>query len=62
MERSAIKVTEVDGSTKEELLEEALFTRYLYHLGPAYSEFFMCPSTLNPLMEILEDISFLAVP
>ncbi|MFL0584925.1 hypothetical protein ACH0B6_20440, partial [Solibacillus silvestris] len=34
---------EVDGSTKEELLEEALFTRYLYHLGPSYSEFFMCP-------------------
>ena len=24
---------EVDGPTKEELLEEALFTRYLYHLG-----------------------------
>ena len=34
---------EVDGSTKEELLEEALFTRYLDHLGPSYSEFFMCP-------------------
>ncbi|MGN7477517.1 hypothetical protein ACTHOQ_06650 [Solibacillus silvestris] len=34
---------EVDGPTKEELLEEALFTRYLYHLGPSYSEFFMCP-------------------
>lgn len=34
---------EVDGSTKEELLEEALFTRYLYHLGPSYSEFFVCP-------------------
>lgn len=34
---------ELDGSTKEELLEEALFTRYLYHLGPSYSEFFMCP-------------------
>lgn len=34
---------EVDGSTKEELLEEALFTRYLYHLGPSYSEFFICP-------------------
>ena len=34
---------EVDGPTKEELLEEALFTRYLYQLGPSYSEFFMCP-------------------
>lgn len=34
---------ELDGPTKEELLEEALFTRYLYHLGPSYSEFFMCP-------------------
>lgn len=34
---------EVDGPTKEELLEEALFTRYLYHLGPSYSEFFECP-------------------
>ncbi len=34
---------ELDGATKEELLEEALFTRYLYHLGPSYSEFFMCP-------------------
>ncbi|MEK4485428.1 hypothetical protein MHH81_07445 [Psychrobacillus sp. FSL H8-0484] len=34
---------EVDGPTKEELLEEALFTRYLYHLGPSYSEFFDCP-------------------
>ena len=34
---------EVDGLTKEELLEEALFTRYLYHLGPSYAEFFMCP-------------------
>jgi len=34
---------EVDGLTKEELLEEALFTRYLDHLGPSYSEFFMCP-------------------
>ena len=34
---------ELDGSTKEELLEEALFTRYLDHLGPSYSEFFMCP-------------------
>ncbi|MEQ6356887.1 hypothetical protein ABNX05_19850 [Lysinibacillus sp. M3] len=34
---------EVDGLTKEELLEEALFTRYLYHLGPSYSDFFMCP-------------------
>ena len=34
---------EADGLTKEELLEEALFTRYLYHLGSSYSEFFMCP-------------------
>lgn len=34
---------EVDGPTKEELLEEALFTRYLYELGPSYAEFFMCP-------------------
>ncbi|MGE7915917.1 hypothetical protein [Lysinibacillus xylanilyticus] len=34
---------EVNGFTKEELLEQALFTRYLYHLGPSYSEFFMCP-------------------
>lgn len=34
---------EVDGLTKEELLEETLFTRYLYHLGPSYSDFFMCP-------------------
>jgi hypothetical protein len=34
---------ELDGPTKEELLEEALFTRYLYLLGPSYSEFFMCP-------------------
>jgi hypothetical protein len=34
---------ELDGPTKEELLEEALFTRYLYQLGPSYSEFFMCP-------------------
>jgi len=34
---------EVDGLTKEELLEEALFTRYLDHFGPSYSEFFMCP-------------------
>ena len=34
---------ELDGPTKEELLEEALFTRYLYHLGPSYSEFFMGP-------------------
>ena len=34
---------ELNGSTKEELLEEALFTRYLDHLGPSYSEFFMCP-------------------
>lgn len=34
---------ELDGPTKEELLEEALFTRYLDLLGPAYTEFFMCP-------------------
>lgn len=34
---------ELDGPTKEELLEEALFTRYLSYLGPSYSEFFMCP-------------------
>lgn len=34
---------EVDGSTKEELLEEALYTRYLYHLGSSYSDFFVCP-------------------
>ncbi|WP_251555382.1 hypothetical protein [Neobacillus muris] len=34
---------ELDGPTKEELLEEALFTRYLNELGPAYSDFFMCP-------------------
>lgn len=34
---------ELDGPTKEELLEEALFTRYLYILGPSYSDFFMCP-------------------
>ncbi|MCH7323929.1 hypothetical protein LZ480_18830 [Solibacillus sp. MA9] len=34
---------EVDGLTKEELLEEALYSRYLSHLGPSYAEFFMCP-------------------
>jgi hypothetical protein len=34
---------ELNGPTKEELLEEALFTRYLNYLGPSYSEFFMCP-------------------
>ncbi|MFJ5772207.1 hypothetical protein [Psychrobacillus sp. NPDC093180] len=34
---------EPDGLTKEELLEEALFSRYLDYLGPAFSEFFMCP-------------------
>ncbi|MFJ7730872.1 hypothetical protein ACIQXF_03180 [Lysinibacillus sp. NPDC097231] len=34
---------ELDGPTKEELLEEALFTRYLNHLDQSYSEFFMCP-------------------
>lgn len=34
---------EVDGPTKEELLEEALYTRYFYQLGPSYSDFFMCP-------------------
>jgi len=33
---------EVEGLTKEALLEEALFSRYLYYLGPSYSEFFMC--------------------
>ncbi|MFS0688706.1 hypothetical protein AB1K89_05620 [Sporosarcina sp. 179-K 8C2 HS] len=34
---------ELDGPTKEQLLEEALFTRYLYLLGPTFSEYFMCP-------------------
>lgn len=34
---------ELVGPTKEELLEEALFTRYLNYLGPSYSDFFMCP-------------------
>jgi hypothetical protein len=34
---------ELDGPTKEELLEEALYTRYLNELGPSYSDFFMCP-------------------
>jgi hypothetical protein len=34
---------ELNGPTKEELLEQALFTRYLYILGPSYSDFFMCP-------------------
>ncbi|XRG80726.1 hypothetical protein V5E38_10665 [Rossellomorea sp. GAMAL-10_SWC] len=34
---------ELDGLTKEELLEEALYTRYLNYLGPSYSDFFMCP-------------------
>jgi len=34
---------ELNGPTQEELLEEALFTRYLYILGPSYSDFFMCP-------------------
>ncbi|WP_180955291.1 hypothetical protein [Peribacillus deserti] len=34
---------ELNGPTKEELLEEALFTRYLNILGPSYSDFFMCP-------------------
>ncbi len=34
---------ELDGPTKEELLEEALFTRYLNHLDQSYSEFFICP-------------------
>jgi hypothetical protein len=34
---------ELNGPTKEELLEEALFTRYLYYLGPSYDDFFMCP-------------------
>ncbi|WP_316572093.1 hypothetical protein [Neobacillus sp. YIM B06451] len=37
---------ELDGPTKEELLEEALFTRYLYSLGPSYSDFFMCPKII----------------
>lgn len=37
---------EVDGLTKEELLEEALFTRYLNQLAPSYSEFFMCPKII----------------
>ncbi|KAB2331735.1 hypothetical protein [Bacillus mesophilum] len=31
------------GPTKEELLEEALYTRYLNELEPSYSDFFMCP-------------------
>ncbi|MDZ5472396.1 hypothetical protein SM124_11620 [Bacillus sp. 31A1R] len=34
---------ELNGPTKEELLEEALFTRYLNYLGPSYDDFFMCP-------------------
>lgn len=34
---------EIDGPTKEELLEEALYSRYLNYLGPSYSDFFMCP-------------------
>lgn len=34
---------ELDGPTKEELLEEALYSRYLNYLGPSYSDFFMCP-------------------
>ncbi|PYF07883.1 hypothetical protein LG296_19275 [Ureibacillus chungkukjangi] len=34
---------EVDGLTKEELLEEALYTRYLNELDPSYAEYFMCP-------------------
>jgi hypothetical protein len=34
---------ELNGPTKEGLLEEALFTRYLYYLGPSYDDFFMCP-------------------
>lgn len=34
---------EPDGETKEKMLEEALYTRYLYLLGPDYSEFFLCP-------------------
>lgn len=34
---------ESEGPTKEELLEEALYTRYLYLLGQKYSDFFMCP-------------------
>ncbi|WP_100333975.1 hypothetical protein [Bacillus alkalisoli] len=34
---------ELDGPTKEELIEKALYTRYLNELGPSYSDFFMCP-------------------
>lgn len=34
---------ELDGPTKEQLLEKALYTRYLNELGPSYSDFFMCP-------------------
>lgn len=37
---------ELDGPTKEELLEEALYSRYLEHLGSSYSEFFMCPKII----------------
>ena len=33
---------EIDGPIKEELLEEALYSRYLNYLGPSYSDFFMC--------------------
>ncbi|MEG0695495.1 MAG: hypothetical protein RR440_07035, partial [Erysipelotrichaceae bacterium] len=41
---------EVNGPTKEELLEEALYTRYLYQLGPSYAEFFDCPKiTIEPI-------------
>ena len=35
---------EVDGPSKDELLEETLYTRYYFsHLDKAYSDFFMCP-------------------
>ncbi|MCG3087451.1 hypothetical protein [Sporosarcina cyprini] len=34
---------EPKGPAKEELLEEALYTRYLYQLDPSYSDFIMCP-------------------
>ncbi|GKV55788.1 hypothetical protein NCCP2222_17350 [Sporosarcina sp. NCCP-2222] len=34
---------EPKGPAKQELLEEALYTRYLYQLNPSYSDFIMCP-------------------
>lgn len=41
---------EVEGPTKEELLEEALYTSYLNELDPSYSEYFMCPKiTIEPI-------------